>query len=143
MVAKGAASATFQGEVKTYPRALLSVARRFIDQGDFSIAVVVAHMACEVATERRLSEAFATKGIDYLEDAVTDFFSGYNLNNEKIRNLYVALTGDHVHDTTFWSNFKVSAARRNKIIHNALGVGATEAEESYKAATDFLNHLKF
>jgi hypothetical protein len=143
MVAKGAASATFQAEVVIYPRALLSVSRRFIDQGDFSIAVVVAHMACEVATERRLSEAFATKGIDYLEDAVTDFFSGYNLSNDKIRNLYVVLTGDHVHDAPFWSNFKVSSARRNKIIHEALSVGATEAEESYKAATDFLTHLRF
>lgn len=142
MVEAASASATLQAEVVTYPRALLGVARRFIDQGDFSIAVVVAHMACEVATERRLSEAFVTKGIQYLEAAVTKFFSGYNLGNEKIRNFYVAITGDHVHDAPLWPKFKHSAERRSKIIHNGLLVGAAEAEESYKVATDFLSHLK-
>ena len=78
-------------EVTAYPRALLSVARSFIDQGHFSIAVVVAHMACEVATERRLAEAFVAKGVQYLEDPVTDLFNGYSLGNDKIRNVYIAL----------------------------------------------------
>jgi hypothetical protein len=46
-----------------YPRYLMSVAQNLIDQGQFSVAVVVAHMACEVATEEKLSGAFTTKGL--------------------------------------------------------------------------------
>ena len=130
-------------EVLTYPRRLLTIGRSLIDQGEPSIAVVVAHMACEVATERRLSEAFVTKGVQYLKDAVTGSFSGYSLRNNRIRGLYIALTGDKVQLTPFWSKFKNSAKRRNRIIHEGHTVGATEAEESYKAASDLLTHLKF
>jgi hypothetical protein len=94
---QGAGAMAAQAEVVTYPRRLLTMARGLIDQGEPSIAVVVAHMACEVATERRLSEAFVTKGVQFLKDAVmTGSFSGYSLSNDKIRKLYVALTGDKV-----------------------------------------------
>ena len=128
--------------VVTYPQRLLTLSRRLIDDGEFGIAVVVAHMACEVATERALSEAFANKGISYLEDSVTGFFNGYNLNNDRIRELYTALTGDEVEKTSFWEKFKASAKRRNNIIHSALMVAKAEAEESYLAAKDLVAHLK-
>jgi hypothetical protein len=61
-----------------YPRYLMTVARNLIDQGQFSIAVVVAHMACEVATEEKLSEAFTAKGLQYLKESVMEFVNGYN-----------------------------------------------------------------
>ena len=52
--------APFSGTLSTkfipYPQRLLEVAQSLIHQSEFSIAVVVAHMACEVATERSLSE---------------------------------------------------------------------------------------
>lgn len=110
-------------EVATYPRKLLSVARQLIEQGQPSIAVIVAHMACEVATERRLSEAFVTTGVQHLKDAVTEFLNGYSLYNRKNRKLYEALTRDKVAQTPFWPNFKKSAKRRNDIIHAAHTVG--------------------
>ena len=57
------------------------------------VATVVAHMACEVAAEQALSRAFADKGLEYLDDAVTVFLNGYNIANERHRNLYNALAG--------------------------------------------------
>jgi hypothetical protein len=125
-----------------YPRYLMNAARSLIDQGQPSIAVVVAHMACEVATEQKLSEAFATKGLQYLEAAVTDFLNGYNLASDKNRKLYVALTGDEVHNAGFWPKFKASATRRNKIIHEGLNVDKAAAEDSYQAADNLLVHFK-
>jgi hypothetical protein len=133
---------TVQLEVAAYPRRLLSVARSLIDQGEPSIAVVVAHMACEVATERKLSEAFSAKGLQYIEESVTDFLNGYNLANDKNRKLYVSLTGDEVHNSSFWARFKESATRRNKIIHEALTVDKAAAEDSYQAADQLLVHFK-
>src|ERR1700722_11094815 len=44
-----------QAGVTTYLQNLLNFAKGLIDQGQFSIAVVVAHMACEVATERSIT----------------------------------------------------------------------------------------
>jgi hypothetical protein len=135
-------SVTVDATVITYPQKLLTLARRLIDDGEFGIAVVVAHMACEIATERTLTEAFVSKGIPYLEDSVTDLFSGYNLANNRIRKLYTALTGDEVEKAPFWQKFKLSAERRNKIAHSSITVTKAEAEESHKAAKDLVAHLK-
>jgi hypothetical protein len=137
-------SITVRAEVDTYPQRLLRVARSFIDQGevDFGIAVVVAHMACEIATERSLSDAFAAKGMQDFYDWVRSLNCGYNLANPRVRGLYTTLTGDEVQQRSFWQQFKESATRRNNIIHRGATTGKTEAEESHKAASDLVAHLK-
>jgi hypothetical protein len=133
---------TAQATVVTYPQKLLSLARRLIDEGEFGVAVVVAHMACEIATERTLSEAFAAKGIPDLEVAVRDFFSGNSLGNDRIRKLYTALTGDDIAKAPFWQKFKLSAQKRGSIAHSSITVTKAEAEDSYIAARDLVAHLK-
>jgi len=135
-------SGTAEAEVITYPRSLLGVARSLIDNNHFDIAVVVAHMACEIATERSLSEAYAAKGLQYLEDAVDDLLNGYNLSNKRNRKLYAALTGDAIEKQPFWSNFCESATRRNQVVHKGKLMTKAEAEESYRAADSFVSHLK-
>jgi hypothetical protein len=135
-------SETVQAEVITYPQALLTFAGKLIDDGQFSIAVVLSHMACEVATERAFSDAFAKKGIQYLEEPVLDFLNGYNLARDGVRKLYTALTGDEIQQQPFWQKFKESARRRNRIIHQGQVVGKAEAEDSFKAASDLIAHLK-
>jgi hypothetical protein len=137
-------SVTVDTTVITYPQKLLNLARRLIDDGEFAIAVVVAHIACEIATERSLTEAFTVKGIPHLEEAVTDLFSGNNLANKRIRKLYTALTGDQIEKAAFWEQFKKSASRRNDIAHSSVTVTVTkaEAEDSHTAATALVAHLK-
>ena len=44
----------------SYPEKLLTAAQNLIEKGEFSIAVVVAHMACEISVERAISRAFIT-----------------------------------------------------------------------------------
>jgi hypothetical protein len=129
--------------VTTYPQRLLRLARKLIDEiEEFALAIVVAHMACDVATERTFSEAFAAKGISDLEDAVTDLLSGYSLNSNRIRNLYTALTADEIEKAPFWEKFKASAKRRNNIVHSSATATKTEAEESLLAAQALVAHLK-
>lgn len=140
--AKVSVSGSVQAVVITYPQTLLSAARSLIDSGQFSIAVVVLHMACEIATERTLSEAFVKRGIQYLEESVEDLLNGYNLSNDRLRKLYTALTGDTVEKQPFWLKFKDSARRRNGIVHEGKTVGKAEAEESFKAVSDLIAYLK-
>jgi hypothetical protein len=79
---------TAQAKVVTYPQRLMNIARSLIDEGQYSFAVVVAHTACEIATERSLDEAFVAKGIsDHLQDWVKSLNYGYNLGNKRIRRL--------------------------------------------------------
>jgi hypothetical protein len=129
--------------VVTYPQRLLGLAKKLMGDGEFGIAIVVAHMACEIATERAMSDAFAAKGVSYLEDPVTEFLNGYSLANSRIRKLYTALTGDEVEKASFRQGFKASAVRRNKIVHSSVvAVTKTEADESYLAASALVAHLK-
>ena len=125
----------------TYPQRLLALAQKLIDDGELGIAIVVAHMACEVAVERTMSEAYVTKHISYLEDAVSEFHSGYNLANNRLRKLYTALTGDEVEKASFWGKFKASAVRRNNIVHSSGSATKAEAEESHSAARALVTHL--
>lgn len=135
------ATAKVDATVITYPQDLLTLAGALIDEGRYGIAVVVAHMACEVAAERALADGFRNKGIRDLEEPITDLLNGYNLANNRNRNLYVALTGNQIQNKDFWPNFKVSAQRRNRIIHNSQIVNKAEAVHSFQAATDLVSHL--
>jgi hypothetical protein len=124
----------------------MAMARSLIDEGQderqFSLAVVIVHTACEIATERTLSELFAAKGIQYLKDWVSRGL-GYNLSHDRVRSLYTALTGIEVQkEKPFWPKFKKSVKRRNGIVHRAVMVGKAEAEDSYKVASDLLVRLK-
>jgi hypothetical protein len=136
-------SAAVQAEVITYPQALLTSARKLIDDGQFNIAVVLSHTACEIAAERALSEALAKKGIQDLKEPVLGLLNGYNLEDDTIRNFYRTVTGDDkIQNQPFWQKFKESATRRNYIVHQGLVVGKAEAEESFKAASDLIAYLK-
>src|ERR1019366_3027302 len=110
-----------------YPEALLTKAQELIVNGDFSIAVVVAHMACEISVERAISRAFVEKGIGCLEESVEELLPGYNLANERVRNLYNALTGAQIQNQSFWKSFKESATRRNKAVHEGMIVVKADA----------------
>lgn len=135
-------SGTVLAEVITYPQKLLAIAQGLIESNEFSISVVVAHIACEVATDRAFSKAFKEKHLEFLEEPIESFFSGNSLGNKKIRKLYTALTDDYIENQPFWSKFKESAVRRNKISHNGVIVGKVEAEESLAAARAFVAHLE-
>ena len=135
------AGSTATAVVITYPQSLLNLAKIFMNQGHFSIAVVVAHMACEIASERAISAAFAARGIPELEDPVESFLNGYKLGNPRIRQLYTALTRDEIERNPFWEEFKASGDRRNAIIHRGATVDKTTAEKSLKAAHELVAHL--
>lgn len=135
-------SGSVTARVITYPERLLTTAKNLIDNDEFSIAVVVAHIACEISTERAISKAFAAKGLEYLEESVEDLLPGYNLSNERVRNIYNALKGDEIQQQSFWQAFKQSATLRNKVIHQGKIATQSEAEVSVKAAGELIAYLK-
>src|ERR1700730_15044323 len=107
-------------------------------KGDFSIAVVVVHMACEISAERAILRAFEAKGIKYRDD-----FGGFNLANQRVRNLYNGVTGgDFQKNFSSWGAFKDSASLRNKVVHKGRTATKAEAESSLKAASDLVAYLK-
>ena len=102
----GQGGVSANADVLTYPRHLLAYARTLIDQSHYGMAVIVSHMACEIATERRLSEAIVVKGVEYLRSQLLRRNAGYSLYNERLRCLYTTLTGDNIQKEPFWPKFK-------------------------------------
>ncbi len=125
----------------TYPQQLIALAERLLTENEFSISVVVAHLAAEIAASRKLTDAFATRGITDLEEAVTAFFSGSSLTNERIRKLYSALTGDEIGNQSFWPDFRASALLRNRIAHAGAIASRTDAETAIAATSAVIKHL--
>ena len=126
----------------SYPEKLLTAAQNLIEKGEFSIAVVVAHMACEISVERAISRAFKAKGIDYLEQPIEDLLPSYNLANDRVRSLYNAATGGEIQKEPFWQQFKESATRRNKAVHEGKIATKAEAEAAFNAASSLVAYLK-
>src|ERR1700722_4198485 len=54
-----------------YPGLLLKEAEDLMEQGQHGLAVLVAHMACDVVVQRSLSAGFARKHIGELEESVS------------------------------------------------------------------------
>ena len=126
----------------SYPEKLLATAEDLIEKGEFSIAVVVAHMACEVSVERAISREFESKGIEYLQLPIDKLLSSYNIANDRVKNIYNALTSDKIQDQSFWQQFKESATRRNKAVHESMIATRGEGEASFDAARRLVEYLK-
>lgn len=136
------ASAIFDAEVITYPKALLTIAQSLIDQGHFNIAVTTSHMACAVAAERAFDAVYSDKKLEVLGEAIDSLMNGHNLGNDKHRKLRSALTGTELEEEPFWSRFKSASKKRNLIVHSGEHANKTDAEAALQAANDRITHLK-
>ena len=125
-----------------YPQALITTAKDLASRKDFGIAIVVAHMGCEVAVERAMPAAFSSKQISYLEDPISEFLNGYNLGNTRNRKLFSALTGNDVEKQTFWGAFSQSAVRRNKMMHAGHIANESEANETLNACESLIANIQ-
>jgi hypothetical protein len=137
------ASATITADltVVTYPQDLLTLAEELAQGPRPELAVVVAHIAAEIAVERSFTEAFAARNIQDLEEPTTEFFQSFNLANDRVRALYTALTGDQVAQQPFWCKFKESSTRRNRAVHGGKRCSSAEARETLAATRALVTHL--
>lgn len=125
-----------------YPEILIGSAEDLISQEKWGIAVIVIHMACEIAVEKSMSAAFKKDGIERLEEPVLEFLNGYSLRAVKNRSLYTALTGDEIQKESFWEGYLDSAKARNDAVHGGYLVKEGAARASLKACTEFVRHVQ-
>lgn len=135
-------SVSFNAELVSYPKALLTIARGLIDQGHFNVGIVTSHMACEVAAERAFDAIYAAKKLESLGEALEGLMNGHNLGNDKHRKLWNALTGTSLENEPFWSQFQSASKKRNSIVHGGGHANKVEAEAALRASTDLVTHLK-
>ncbi len=129
--------------VVRYPEILLQTANRLFDNGEYAVAVVVAHTACEVAVECIISQSLAQSNISQIADPVHKLLNGYSLSNPKVRSLFDALTGRRVEvdKQNIWEEFRKSAIRRNRAVHAGVQPSRDEAKESLDVAREMVQYL--
>lgn len=130
-------------DARSYPDVLFDTAGQMIAQQQFAIAIIVVHIACEVAVDRALSRLFAASRTAFIENAVRESLNGYSLANERVRNLYNALTGKTIQRTenTFWAEFKKSAKHRNEIVHGGKKATREEANAALEAGKALVKYV--
>jgi hypothetical protein len=130
--------------VTTYPEILLIEVEDLINRQKFSLAVVVAQMACEISSERALTRAFADKGFEYLEDSIGSLLPSRSIANERVRKLYDALTDGNIYDDLkhIWQNVKDLAALRNAAVHRGKVCSKAEVEAALATATEIVKYFK-
>jgi hypothetical protein len=113
--------------VTPYPERLLALAHDLIKGKEFTVAVVLAHMACEIRTEQTLSRSWRWRT--------------YSLDNNKVRTRYNNLTGDTIENQPFWTAFTSAATLRHQAVHRGRIATEAEAEAAVKAAGDLVAYL--
>jgi hypothetical protein len=120
----------------------LATAEGFLGDGHFDPAVVSSQTACELATELALWYWFGRKGKGaQVAEPVMDLFQSFNLGNERLLRIYVALSGDTIQERPFWPRFKEHVRRRNEIVHRGYRSSEAEAQTSVEIAREFVTHI--
>lgn len=126
---------------------LFPTAQKLHDAGFFDAAIVTAHTAVEAIVDRAMSQsqnvtqATTSENVPKVAEAATEFLNGYNVTNERIRDLYCALTGHAIHKEGFWSALCESSKRRNKIVHQGRRFQSGESVASLKAVKDCIESV--
>lgn len=127
---------------RDYPSQLLDAAREMIHRGRYEVSVVTCQMACEVCVERVLETYFRARKVKFMEESIEDLLPSYNLANDKVRKIYIALTEDAINWQFFWAEYKTMVSIRNKAIHAGTRIQESQAQMVLRIATSVVKHLQ-
>ena len=121
---------------------LIQAARRQLESADYREALVLSHIAIEVAADQALAawasqvnppklRAWLLKQID----------SNHSLGTTKIRALYEAVSGCEISSQGFWAEFVSANELRNRIMHEGVAVTEAQAAGAITNAETVLTYL--
>jgi HEPN domain-containing protein len=119
---------------------LLSKAEELYAAGEYALAVIVAHTASEVATDRWLTAAMRSQLRPPLSEAVLDLIWNCNINNKNILRLYEGLTGTKL-PADIVDRFRAFADVRNHTVHTGHPPNEAQAKAAVTIARDVVKHL--
>src|ERR1039458_4424778 len=120
---------------------LLAQARQETTRGNHQFAVVLAQAACDLRAEDAIIELMRHRGVDYLSDAVLGMFDTTSFGNERLRKIFVALTGDDPAQAPWWSEWRKGRKLRHDVAHAGEPVTPVQAASCIDAAAAFIDHV--
>lgn len=129
-------------------RQLLETAGGHVESGRYLESIVIAQAAAEACATRAI-DGLLDQHASALREALKSIFrrqySNYNLMADGPQKVWAFLTGEVITGQSFWTAYRTHVERRSKVAHgrtDAQGYKRTEADESLKAATDFVAHVE-
>lgn len=103
--------------------------------GQHSFPVVLAHAACEWATEDALRRLLNHKGLsDDIAAPILRSFTTTSLTDKRVRKLFKAMTGASPGNETWWKPFEESRHLRNRVAHRGFAATSDQALETLSLA---------
>lgn len=127
-----------------YYKTLLKLAREQREANQHAVAVVVAHMAFEIATEQAftslLSQRVGTD--DGLDDAVLGVLPGRTFMDKRTRTLWASLTGgDDISAADGWKAYHRSVEVRNGAVHRGTRASDDESARAIESVERVMAHV--
>jgi hypothetical protein len=112
-------------------------------EGEFhQMAVVFAHAACELHTEWAINQLLDARPdktlVDLVLPAERDVMS---LDNQRIRRVYAALTGDNPTESEWWKDWLDSRQDRHDVAHRGEQMTRAKADKAIALADRYIQHL--
>jgi hypothetical protein len=105
-------------------------------------ALVVAQAAVEVGFEAAIDFALQLREVhDPLREWIPTAVSSWSPTNERVQDLWTALTGDKITNAPGWAAYKAGLKWRHAFVHRAAGVPQKEAENFIAAAEEVMTHV--
>jgi hypothetical protein len=136
---------SWQGEQRPDERrhlVLLQRAKKLQEDGVPGLAVVVAQSAVEVLVRQVISERLQAREIGGLREYIIGGIRTHNLIDNRIRKLWLELTGDDVDRAAAWAGYRAHLKRRNEVVHQGEDISADEADSSLAAAGAMIQHIE-
>ena len=133
----GQVDAISKAPVPSLYRQLHGEAHALLDRQDYSLAVVVAQIAAEVAVEQAIILLVARRGVPELAEPLSNV-----RNNATSAALYIALSGQADKAEKALGAVRTHAKVRNGVVHKGRRATQKQAEASLKAVGSLLDSIE-
>jgi hypothetical protein len=123
-------------------QSLIDSAETWHQQSHYKEAVILAQIALELFTEKTLGHLYHARHVEYLKPEFEHLLTNYNLANNKVSGLYIALSGDEIKQAPFWAPLTDHAELRNKLVHEGQNATTTQSRSSLDAVKALIAHVK-
>jgi hypothetical protein len=123
-------------------RTVIRTAEALIASGYYMSALPILQTACELLTEFVIVATLSESGFNHIREPLDELIPNYNLANERVRKLYVALTKDRIQNQTFWSDYLQMVRLRHQVIHRGKDVSEEQAKWAQSVTLRTIQHLE-
>jgi hypothetical protein len=137
------ASSFVQGAILTpWSLQLIAYARQINAEGQHSFAVVLAHAACEWATEDALRRLFRHKGLaDDIAEPILRVFTTISLTDNRVRKLFTGMTGRQLREQKWWKDWEASRNLRHRVAHRGFAVTPEQALDALSLSESCVRYI--